>query len=715
MRLRAPSILLLVHASCGPATSPAASEALRGLPPRHDPSFDLSDEDDLVRARTMFDAMPLDSPDRPVKRHELWLAYQSRASAQLKDARDAAFDAFDTGLELWTPEELAGHPQDVDQIAGLADAVYKTFSASGNDMQALTALAALQVARPDRAKQIDETFGEIKRYDDDLDVAETGAGAEDTHIVEALETVVDHFPSPWVGDTLVKLVLERQGAIVADIKVSGHQSNIIAHQKDPGAALPRFNLIRIFARLHRLADAQAPVSALAGQFGDDGQIEAALQETLAQGAGADRWIGLASVFEKTDPLAALGICEEATRRMPKDVDPAICAAQLAGGLRRNGVALRWAERARVLAPDNLDALDIWIRLHVIQMEDLLSGERVDAARKEMAGLEGAIQQAAAKSKTRLDVGQAEADVVMGEGLYRLGEVSDAVTYFRRAQKAGANPSAVEQLATIEDKQGDHLAAARDFERAIAMPRGEDGPREIRIAQAGLRRLAGEAYVAAGQHGQAKKLFQAAIEDWKELLEVTKPHEGSNPDIALGLVEMAHLQSDVGDDGQAVQFFDAAIEADPTSERLADFVAYMWSHGNYDEALDACHRAVGRGEVSDYFKVYTSLWMWNAARIKGLEPDRIVAEYLGKAAHQSNRWYYDLARYATGQIGFDELLTKADTRGRRAEAFFYGAMSKYAAHDDAGGRRMLEDVLGTQMLGFFEYDMAEQFLKKGPPR
>jgi tetratricopeptide (TPR) repeat protein len=248
-----------------------------------------------------------------------------------------------------------------------------------------------------------------------------------------------------------------------------------------------------------------------------------------------------------------------------------------------------------------------------------------------------------------------------------------------------------------------------------MPR-DDGPREIRIAQAGLRRLAGEAYVAAGESGQAKKLFQAAIEDWSELMGATKRRqEGPDPDVAQGFAELARLQSDVGDDVKAVELFDAAIDADPNASNLADFVAYMWSHGNYDEALDACHRAVGRGEVSDYFKVYTALWMWDAARIKGLEPDRIVAEYLGKASHQSNRWYYDLARFTTGQIGFEQLLQKADTRGRRAEAYFYGAMSRYAAHDDAGGHRMLEDVLGTQMLGFFEYQMAEQFIKKGPPR
>ena len=713
MRL-ACALLVFSAASCGPSSSEmqgGGGEALRGLPPRHDAPYDLSDEDDLGRARIQFDAMAVDDPSRAAKRHELWLAYQSRASSQIGESRDRAFGAFETGLELWTPQEIAGGAADLQQVGQLADVIYKTFSASGNDEEALTALAALQAARPNRAAELDATFKDIRAYDDDLDVAANGAGAERTQIVLSLEKVLEHFPSPWVGRTLLKLVDERQAAIVADMKVAGQQDRIIAHQHDPAAALPRFTLIRIFARLGRLSEAGPAVAALAGQFGDDAQIEQVLGAALAAGAKPADWFALAAVYQQTDPGAALAICEEASRHLPKDVDAAVCVAQLAATMRRIGVALRWADRARELGPDDHDALDIWIRLRVGQMSDDLTGERVDAAKKEMDGLQAAIAHAA-KLPKKLDFGQADADVAMGEGLYRLGEVDDAMVYLKRALAAGPNPDASAAIATIEDKLGRHLAAARDFERANDLPRPELGPREIRIAQAGLRRLAGEAYADAGEHGKALVLFRKAIDDWKELLDVEHPHEGPNPEIALGLAEMARLESDAGDNVQAVQFFDAAISADPSSGNLADFVAYMWSHGNYDDALDASHRAVSNADVGDYFKVYTALWMYDAAKLKGLEPDRIIAAYLAKSARKENRWYYDLARFATGAMTFEQLLAKADTRGRRAEAYFYGAMAKYAAHDDAAGHRMLEDVIATQMLGLLRVRHGRDLPREG---
>lgn len=65
--------------------------------------------------------------------------------------------------------------------------------------------------------------------------------------------------------------------------------------------------------------------------------------------------------------------------------------------------------------------------------------------------------------------------------------------------------------------------------------------------------------------------------------------------------------------------------------------------------------------------------------------------------------------------FAQLVERADSRGKRAEAYFYEAMSRYAAGDRARAETLLAEVVATQMLGFFEYDMATYYLKNGAPR
>ena len=56
----AAALLALLALACGPSGKQAKvpGDALAGLPPRTDPPYDLSDDDDLGRARAMYAAMP---------------------------------------------------------------------------------------------------------------------------------------------------------------------------------------------------------------------------------------------------------------------------------------------------------------------------------------------------------------------------------------------------------------------------------------------------------------------------------------------------------------------------------------------------------------------------------------------------------------------------------------------------------------------------------
>ena len=78
------------------------------------------------------------------------------------------------------------------------------------------------------------------------------------------------------------------------------------------------------------------------------------------------------------------------------------------------------------------------------------------------------------------------------------------------------------------------------------------------------------------------------------------------------------------------------------------------------------------------------------------------------------WYAELARYATGQLDYAGLLAKADTAGKRAEAYFYEAMRRLSNGKRDEAHALWSKVMETKMMSFFEYEMALRYLRTGAP-
>ena len=104
----------------------------------------------------------------------------------------------------------------------------------------------------------------------------------------------------------------------------------------------------------------------------------------------------------------------------------------------------------------------------------------------------------------------------------------------------------------------------------------------------------------------------------------------------------------------------------------------------------------------------SLWMLAEARRIGQSPDPLVREYL--ASRKGRLWYHHLARFATGRVDRASLEPRANTRGRRAELLYYTAVLDNG--EPQAIRRLLHGVLDTDMIMFYEYDMAKYWLSEG---
>jgi len=309
---------------------------------------------------------------------------------------------------------------------------------------------------------------------------------------------------------------------------------------------------------------------------------------------------------------------------------------------------------------------------------------------------------------KLAITLGDACLVFGRGLFNQGDVTNAQAYLRRAQLLG-RPQASEELATIDLKTGRYPEAAAGYEKAAALPRPT--PIETTFDGARLKRLAGEAWKQAGNEVKAKGLWKDALDQWNDVMSAQLTPRAR----AEAYIEVGRLRYDMGETREATASLAAAVDADSDETSVySDVISFLATRGFYEDALDAYHRALGREEVTDYMKVYSSIWMLDLAAIRGLAPDTLAQKYLDGAS-KGTRWFHQLARFKSGKSSYAETVKAADTRGKRAEAYFYEGMNRYAKGQKGEAEKLLRQVIATQMLGFFEYDMATWYLRNGPPK
>jgi tetratricopeptide (TPR) repeat protein len=484
----------------------------------------------------------------------------------------------------------------------------------------------------------------------------------------------------------------------------------------PAIRFPIWNLIRAYARMGKLEEVPAAVDALSGQVGDDADLRKVLHELFDKSAKPELFSALAGGFTgegaggERDLVTARRICEAGARQQPKSAEPHRCLGLVAaqGGIA--ALAIREVELAFQLSPDDAKLAGLLASLYNFRLGDALRAERPQAAAADLARLEKLYADAAKKWPGKpLEPGPEETYFTMGRGLYALGEIDGALDWLHKAHKLKPNAEALEMIALIEHKRGQYKEAARDFEAAAALPR--ETPLEKRVDEARLLRLAAESRAAAGDVAGANVWFKAALDKWDVVLG-SGLTEGQRTE---ALEERGRIIWALGGRADALHSFEAAIDSTGDSTQssvFSDVIAFLVPRGEYEAALDAYHRGIARKGVTEYFKIYCSLWIVAGARLRGETPDPLAMEFLG--SRTGTRWYHDLSRFTVGTLTWDQLFAKANTRGKRAEAFYYQGLTRYQAGDRKGGDKLMKLVLQTDMLGFFEYDMAAYLLKNGSP-
>lgn len=711
--------LLVAAASCGPSATHPAARAVSKPPAQ--PLKKIASEDDYNAERGEYDALPLDASDRDGRRAGL----EQYLVAQLDDALgrnhpEDGYDFFKSALTLYDPLELHGAIDDP-RLREAARRVEHAFRKRGAHEEVLTALAVEMLL--DHGDPGDKDAQE-KRWAEVLSWLRSGGATENelggavdgrARVIEDLEKVTQLWPSPFIITQLTQLYLERHDAGSGDalnLKRPRHGNDLRALLQQGPHPSTAYDLARLYLRVSAPERAVAELGKLKPPLSaGDEQVRNLLDKYVSPRANQTDALNVAMMLAQPgheDIEVAQRVCVDASRRFPKAFEPHLCAGQLATAREQLVIALRHFEAARQLQPTNREIWQQVASLMQRRLAQLVSDENlnIDELRPRLAEVEKFYASAAQQFPGEpLHPTMAGALFEVGRGYFTVGKVDKAMEYLERSVGVEPVPATLELMGQIRSKKLQHKEAAALFERAIAVPKA-DKPDEV-LWRARLRRSLGDELEAMGDASSAETARKSALADWDQMISLGLTPEGR----AQAGIERAKLFYQLGDRDQALQSFEAAIDAAPDrAATYSDVMAFLIPRGELDESLDAYHRALGRNEVTEYIKVYCSLWIVDLAQRAHQPVDPLASSYLQTT--DGNKWYDDLARWATGRETEQAMMSRADTPAKRAESSFYRGLrlSGEGKLDDA--RKLWRETVATDMMGFFEYDMAEMFLKLG---
>jgi tetratricopeptide (TPR) repeat protein len=736
-------------------------------------------EDDFQEARLVLQALPAGAKERGALRLNL-LHYLLDPVLALKpetlrreardlendDTGDRVLDSFRDALGLFEPAELWGAPPHVSPaerglLEPAANLVLAIFSPQGQQQPvalATAALATLAAGTPG-AGEWNGRLDEIVRWSD-----ESGENTESATFkrvpgaVETLEGVLSDLPAPSVVERLDALYMARQKKFSEALRhpVGGGEAArralgelLIAHGDEMQRGV--LNVATLYLRASQVPLAAKRAAALAGDAGDDPDLRALLEAAAKPSAGAPEFLALARRFlprveplggtstDVADPLAAFRVLELGLERAPSDVDLLMLSARVARAASSYFLAIRHLEEATAVLEKRpgSEADQARVSAELMELYFLRLRLRLDPERDPPAFAEAdVVRQQFARARqrfknTELKLRDADIDYEVGRSYVNTGQIERAEPAFLRARDEGEPTAEITtELSNLALKRGDPRRAAQILREGLEAMRAEeakDNQQETIGSVEGharLERLLGDASDIAGKRDDAEVAWRAALVDWERLLMEHRRRKSATA-AAEAEIEVGKILYLLGRHAEGLQAFDEALEQDGDRDQsYIDTVAFLVQNGETDAAVSIYRRALTRPSraVSEYVRVYTSLWIYDLTRRTSHAPDPVADAYLRSLDERHGdlrprrgaAWTHVLARFETGKITYEQALSAADTVGKRAEIYFYEAMRRLGDGKTDDAHQLWQKVLDTRMFSFFEFDMASRYLRLGAP-
>lgn len=674
-----------------------------------DTEVELRDDADREQAIDQLWVMPAGA-ERDRARGRIAIAIERRISDAIDEEQPfVAAMLLDQLTAMWQSDASA-LGRGLASQAPLLHALRTIFAKAGAlepTAQVLILLAEVEpAARARHIAELDEVLG----FADDLAMAENGSNATRAQPIELLHSTALALPLPWLIDRYIALQIERQHAVGALIDQQGASMQIVRAHHDVLAAGRR--IANVLARAGRASEIHLQLARLSGNYGVDRELTIRA-EVVADQPTAEAYTRLASALRidehAADPAAALAVCLAGLTKFPGNAGLLTAAGGDARTLGRIDQAIALYEQA-LRATGELDAA-IALRLGKLYAERihrLATGGRLSAANDAWRdALRFTAKIASAHPHSVWQQAAAVAESALGRGFASQGMLDDARHALTASLERAPSIDAYEALVTINVQTDRYADAQRWAQEGLALL--GDQTTGDRYRRAKLERLSADSLRRGGNDKAATRRYLEALRTWASL--------GDNRDLPRSIVaerelDMGRAMWWLGDPGKAVDLAMRALEHDPDSEDLAsNAVAFLIEARRYRDALDAFHRSLGEPAISEYHKIYMSLWILGDAVQRGEPRDRVATDYL--ASRRGDVWCEKLAQLATGKATVAELRRVATTGPRRAELAFYGAVLGLdpAASTPAGKHKLLEEVVAAHVVLDAEYNLARAYLQQ----
>ena len=509
-------------------------------------------------------------------------------------------------------------------------------------------------------------------------------------------------PAPEVLDTLAGLHIAGRDAVAAETSETRQRLGIGAERQ---LRLAPLNVAAVYLKHGDVGSAVAKVESMAG----GGELQLRLLE-LMRVANSDDPAAASATFELVEayrvgrPDVALGLCRASLLRFPTDYRFPTCMARVSADVQQFADATAWYVIAIELAPSELELYDEALG----QLDEFIEVRLNDPHPERSSALARGAEIILAERQKRWPTSEPpiapnRLEFLIGMLEMNAGQADEAQARFERSLEKDEEAAVLLQLGLLLERTGQLDEAKVRYRRALEITPTGTLPDDLRRSEI-LEHL-GDVARAQGRTEDMTKSYEAALAAWTEARDQVEGPTGALVEMRRGVL-LDHL----GRHEEAIDAFESAMTHAP---QWRDVYATILSHlvsanPDYDLASSVWRRSQLQLTLPPEWKVYFTLWMQFIAARAGQSPDPEQVDLLRRLGQASN-WWGKLASFGAGDIDYETLQSVASNLGEETEALYYQATRLYNEGDREAAVAQLQRVLETNMVSFYEFEMARKLL------
>ncbi|MBN2528035.1 MAG: hypothetical protein JXR76_16715 [Deltaproteobacteria bacterium] len=412
---------------------------------------------------------------------------------------------------------------------------------------------------------------------------------------------------------------------------------------------------------------------------------------------------LAQLLGPGDPVAGMRACMRALHLAPREPRYNLCVGRFFSNMEREVAAIDFFAKAVLL--DSGASLVQAMELVQDSLYRIHKAENRAEMRIALEQTEKIIQTIMDKKLEDEDVLFSASSLIETAAIIEFddGEIDTAEKWFQMAHEFWpSRPTPVTKIAEIFYWRGDYQRAV-DYLTQTMNAKDKVGGAYADYWRAMMYEQRGDCYLALGDKASATADYRLALKRWEK---ADYPMEQA-PVISI---RQGVLLSRVGDMEKSMDKFREAIRLSPDRRpSYAEIISFLVINERLEDAKEFYQLAFNQDMLAAMWKVYFSIWVDGLSRQLEDKPFDLATGYLANTSDDS--WQDKLASFFIGAIDASALRKSAVNKGQQVEADYYEALLLVVGGKSDGAKKLLKNVINSNLYAFFEYRMAAVLLNR----